>query len=104
MVEVKGLGLRWLCPDCGRILQLDRAPTAVKDPTTKQVRRYHSSHCQSPLVRCTVELGDGPHADRLEDALEKAESIEPVGSPEWVESGIAMRTTVLREIREAMRS
>ena len=58
MAEVKGLGLRWLCPDCGRVV--DRASTVVKDPTTKQVRRYHSSHCQSPLVRCTVELGDNP--------------------------------------------
>ena len=38
------------------------------------------------------------------DACQRAESIEPTGSPEWVESGIAMRTTVLREIREAMRS
>ena len=33
------------------------------------------------------------------DACQRAESIEPVGSPEWVESGIAMRTTVLREVR-----
>lgn len=33
------------------------------------------------------------------DACQRAESIEPTGSPEWVESGIAMRTTVLREMR-----
>jgi hypothetical protein len=33
------------------------------------------------------------------DACQRAESIEPSGSPEWVESGIAMRTTVLREVR-----
>ena len=33
------------------------------------------------------------------DACQRAESIEPMGSPEWVESGIAMRTTVLREVR-----
>ena len=33
------------------------------------------------------------------DACQRAESIEPIGSPEWVESGIAMRTTALREVR-----
>lgn len=33
------------------------------------------------------------------DACQRAESIEPSGSPEWVESGIAMRTTALREVR-----
>lgn len=32
------------------------------------------------------------------DACQRAEQIEPMGSPEWVESGIAMRTTALREI------
>ena len=33
------------------------------------------------------------------DACQRAENIEPMGSPEWVESGIAMRTTALREVR-----
>jgi hypothetical protein len=37
----------------------------------------------------------------LRDALAKAEQIEPSGSPEWVESGVAMRTTVIHEIRRA---
>lgn len=31
-----------------------------------------------------------------------AESIEPSGSPEWVESGIAMRKTVLYEVRKVL--
>lgn len=36
------------------------------------------------------------------DACQRAERIEPVGSPEWVESGIAMRTTALREVRQVL--
>lgn len=54
-IEIKGLGLRWLCPDCGRVV--DRASTKVKDPGAKEYRRYHSTHCRTPLVRCTVKLG-----------------------------------------------
>lgn len=54
MGEIKGLGLRWLCPDCGRVI--DRASTKVKDPGTNLVRRYHSTHCPTPLLRCTVTI------------------------------------------------
>ena len=33
------------------------------------------------------------------EACQRAENITPMGSPDWVESGIAMRTTALREVR-----
>lgn len=102
MGEIKGLGLRRLCPDCGRVV--DKAQRKMKDPVTGRIRRYHSPHCEVPLVRCTVGIGEQIDADRLDDALEKAERIEPQGSAEWVESGVAMRTTVLQQIREAVRS
>lgn len=39
--------------------------------------------------------------ERLESALEKVERIEPQGSTDWVESGRAMRNTIVREIRAA---
>lgn len=35
-------------------------------------------------------------------AIQRAEHIEPHGSTDWVESGIAMRTTVLREVRAVL--
>ena len=33
------------------------------------------------------------------EACQRAEQIQPMGSPDWVESGIAMRKTALREVR-----
>jgi hypothetical protein len=36
------------------------------------------------------------------DACQRVESITPMGSPDWVESGIAMRKTVLYEIRKVL--
>lgn len=42
--------------------------------------------------------------DAIEQAVAAAESIEPSGSDDWRESGIAMRTTVIRTIRAALDS
>lgn len=36
------------------------------------------------------------------EACDRTESIQPQGSPDWVESGIAMRKTVLYEVRKVL--
>lgn len=36
------------------------------------------------------------------EACDRTESIQPQGSPDWVESGIAMRKTVLHEVRKVL--
>ncbi len=42
------------------------------------------------------------YRERIEAALSRVECIEPQGSADWIESGLAMRTTALREIRSAL--
>ena len=57
---MKGLGERWLCPDCGAVR--DKPATVVRpdDPlvTTSLFTpgSYHSWKCKHPMVRCIVEL------------------------------------------------
>lgn len=50
MSKVKGTGVRWLCPSCGKVI--DRPPNMVAG------ERYHAYRCDEPLVRCTVLLGE----------------------------------------------
>ena len=58
---MKGLGIRWLCPDCGRVL--DRPPYRVREDSPEvthhgfEAGRYHAFDCRRPLVRCVVTLG-----------------------------------------------
>jgi hypothetical protein len=62
---ITGLGDRWLCPDCGRVI--DRPPYRVRvgekprwngEPPTPGY--YHAFKCDRPMVRCVVILGGAP--------------------------------------------
>jgi len=56
---INGLGERWLCPDCGRII--DKPPFRVRgtepDYRGMAVGYYHAWACDRPMVRCVVILG-----------------------------------------------
>ena len=60
-MNIKGLGERWLCPDCGRVI--DKPPHRVRedDPLVTlhgfDAGRYHAYACRHPMVRCVVSLG-----------------------------------------------
>jgi hypothetical protein len=58
---INGLGDRWLCPDCGRVL--DRPPYRYGENERRwhgqpiKPGYYHSFKCGQPMVRCVVILG-----------------------------------------------
>ena len=64
------------------------------------------------VVRARLEASQGALSDlltehrvwveALTDAMDRAAQIQPQGDERWVESGVAMRTTVLREVQAAL--
>ncbi len=67
MTTTKGTGARWLCPDCGRVI--DRPPYRVRQGEPPrwhgdraQPGYYHAFRCLRPMVRCVVTAAGGDAA------------------------------------------